>query len=196
VAQILALLDKDPRQRELARFFAHAYADRDGHVFDGISLYRAYYAGKTVEMPDVDAIAFARGILHTDAFVSPIPAGRRRDRLYRQMLDAFAEHRQYRTLREVIAAAFVAARPPLDATYAPLLDRAHYLWAICDWSPEALLPHLQATDRAAVLDRVDGTVTSDPVSADRIDAARKQLETLATWLRSVAHHEVQRAQQQ
>ena len=85
---ILARLDTDGDQRRLAGFFEQLYADRDGHVFAGISLYEAWYSGRTVEVPDVDAIAFAQRVLRTQSFVSPIPDGRRRDRLYRQIREA------------------------------------------------------------------------------------------------------------
>ncbi|HLU40721.1 MAG TPA: hypothetical protein VK081_15155, partial [Planctomycetota bacterium] len=78
-ARVLAALDRDPLQRRLADYFEHLYADRDGTVWEGVTLYEAWYAGRTMEMPDVDAIAFAVQILGDRSFVSPIPADARRE---------------------------------------------------------------------------------------------------------------------
>src|SRR5262249_43933277 len=85
VAAVLARFDADDDERRVADWLEHLYADRDGHVFAGITLYEAWASGRTVEVPDVDAIAFARQVVRTQSFVSPIPDGRRRDRLYRQV---------------------------------------------------------------------------------------------------------------
>jgi hypothetical protein len=194
VARIVALLDQDPEQRALARWFEHLYADLDGNVFDGITLYRAWYSGRQVQVPDVDAIPFAEQILKTRSFRSPIPADRRRDRLYQKIQEAALEHRKYRTLRQAAAAAFVSADPELDPVYRPLVARCHYLWATVGWKPEALAQVLaEARDRGALLDEVDRKVTRDPAAHEVGENAKKELEAMARFLRELAAFELQRA---
>lgn len=196
VARIQAALDQDPRQRALARWFEHTYADVNGNAFPGVTLYHAWYSGRQVDVPDVDAIPFARDILKTQAFRSPIPADRRRERLYQKIMEAALEHRQYRTLRQAAAAAFVAADPAFDATYRPLIARFHYLWASHGWDPEALAKVLQqAGDRSTLLDEVDQKVRTDPDAMELRERTRGELQQVARYLRELAAHELERARQ-
>lgn len=191
VAQVLATLDTDPAQRALGNYFAHLYADRDGAVFAGTTLFDAWHSGRVVEMPDTDAIAFARRILGTQSFVAPIPDDRRRERLYRKVQEAFTAHREYRSLRLALAGAFVAAEPALDPTYNPLVRRAHWLWHASDFDPGALATRLTlAKDRKALLDEVDAALRNDPAPAD---AARAGLLETSDFLRALADHELQQA---
>lgn len=193
VAQVLATLDTDPHQRQLAEWFHHAYATLQGRVFQDISLYEAWYSGEQVDVPDVDAIAFARKVLKTASFVSPIPDGRRRDRLYQQVRDAAVGHRQYRTLREVAAATFVSANPPVDPTYAPLIGRCHYLWAKTGYDPDAFAKVLAETgDRSTLLENVDQALKNDPAAHELRMQASEQMAALAAWLRQLARVEMDR----
>lgn len=188
VAQVLEALDTDPAQRALGDYFAHLYADRDGAVFAGTTLFDAWQSGTVVEMPDTDAIGFARRILGTRSFVAPIPADRRRERLYRKVQEAFAEHREYRTLRLALAAAFVAADPKIDPVYAPLVRRAHWLWVACDHDPKALAARLAAAkDRTALLDEVDAALRTDGAAADE---ARAWIQETSDFLRVLADYEL------
>jgi len=197
VAQVLELLDDDPEQRQLAEYFEHLYADRDGHVFAGISLFDAYASGKLVEMPDVEAIAYARQFLATQSFVSPIPADRRRERLYQKIHAAMDEHRQVRTLRLVAAATFVRAAPSVDPTWQPLVDRCHYLWGECDFDPKAMAKRLHdGKDRRALLATIDQQLAHSEVAIAQRDASKKQLADLAIFLRELAAFELKRVQGQ
>lgn len=189
VAAILQRLDADGDQREVASWFEHRYADREGRVFAGISLYEAWCSGTIVEVPDVDAIAFARRILVTRSFQSPIPADARRERLYRQIRDAFAEHRAYRTLRQAAAAAFVAAAPQIDPAYRELVPRMHWLWATVGFDVAAAVERLTG-DRAAVLLELDAGMR-EADGAERRDRAREGLEALAAAVRAAAIGELQ-----
>ncbi|MEY4673428.1 MAG: hypothetical protein RL148_1212 [Planctomycetota bacterium] len=194
VAQVLAALDTDPRQRLLAEWFHHAYAELNGRTYQDITLYEAWYSGEQVDVPDVDAIAFARKVLKTQSFVSPIPDGRRRDRLYQQVRDAAVEHRQYRTLREVAAATFVSAKPPVDPTYTPLIGRCHYLWARTGYDVDAFAKVLaEAGDRSTLLEGIDQALREDPAATDLRTRAQEQMVALAVWLRQLAAYELARA---
>lgn len=158
IAGVLTVLDRDGDQRTLAAWCDHLYADRDGRVFDGVTLYEAWYSGQIVEVPDVDAIAFARNVLETQSFTSPIPDGARRDRLYDQIRAAVRKHREYRTLCEAAAAAFVAAVPELDPTYEPLLLRMHLLWGECGQDANAFAAKLTADERMELLRQLDDRI--------------------------------------
>lgn len=183
LARTLATLDQDPRQHRLAAYFEHLYADRQGQVFAGVTLFDAWSAGSVVEMPDTDAIAFARQILGSRAFVAPIPADRRRDRLYEQVREAFAEHREYRTLRLALAATYVAAHPTLDATYVDLLPRCHWLWQECGEDPRRLAERLAgAKDRTTLLAEVDASLRQDSAPAEQ---RCRDMEAMAAHLRGL-----------
>jgi hypothetical protein len=188
VARALAVLDQDPRQHRLAAFFEHLYADRQGQVFAGVTLFDAWRAGTVVEMPDTDAIAFARQILGSRAFVSPIPADRRRERLYEQVREAFSEHREYRTLRLALAATYVAAHPTLDATYQDLVPRCHWLWQESGEDPRRLAERLAATkDRTTLLREVDARLQEDSAPAEQ---RCQELEEMATHLRGLVDADI------
>ena len=182
VAQILEVLDDEPRQRQLAQWFEHLYADRNGMVFEGVSMFAAWSSGKKLEMPDVDVIAFARTILTTESFVSPIPDGRRRDRIYRQIQDAFAEHRAARSLRLALAAAFVHAQPDLDPAWTALLPRCQYLWARHGFDAGALQKALAGSDRGKVLDDTDRVLRDDPTARALQEQTRTQLHDVRVWI--------------
>ncbi len=191
VAQILELLDTDPRERQVAAYLEHSYADLDARVYPGVSLYECWYSGRRVDVPDVDAIPFARTFVKTQSFVSPIPEGRRRERLYQQIKDAAFAHRQYRTLRQAAAAAFVAAEPVFDPTYQPLIDRFHYLWATVDDEPKKLAELLAGTrDRQELLDQVDQKVRADAAALELREGHKQDLQRLAEWLRGLCQQEL------
>jgi len=191
VAQALEVLDTDPLQRKLGAYFEHLYADREGRVFEGVTLFDAWHSGIVVEMPDTDAIAWARLILDTQSFVSPIPADRRRERLYARIKEGFADHREYRTLRLAAAAALVAAEPRIETTYEPLCRRSHWLWQKCEYQPKALAARFARTpDRTTLLREVDAAIEAEP---DVIDSTRQALRATAEFLRALADYELGRA---
>lgn len=181
VAQVLAALDTDPVQRRLADYFEHLYADREGTVFAGISLYDAWRSGIRIEMPDTDTIAFARLVLDTRSVVDPIPADRRRERLYARIADSYVLHHEHRTLRQALAAAFVAADPVLDPAWQTLVERAHWLWQTCGRDPKAVAARLLRTpDRGALVREVDAELAKDNAP---MAAHRRSLAELAAFLR-------------
>jgi hypothetical protein len=186
IAAALVWLDRDADQRPLAHWCEQLYADRDGHVFTAITLYDAWYSRRTVEVPDVDAIAFARTILHTEAYVSPIPDGARRDRLYRQIHEGFSRHRAYRTLCEAAAAAFVNITPALDPTYLPLVDRMHLLWGLCGYDVARFAQKLTAADRAELLDQLDRRLQEDPDAAAMAEQGKAAMRACADAVRTAA----------
>lgn len=191
VAQVLANLDKDPLQRRLGTYFEHLYADRNGAVFAGVSLFDAWRAGATLEMPDTDVIAYAQLVLGTQSFVAPLPDNRRRNRLYEKVNEGFSSHRDYRTLRLAIAASFVAATPKIDVTYEALVPRCHWLWQKHGLDLGRVRDYVMGTaDRAEFMKRVDEALKTE---GDLATARKTVLTDVATFLRALAEHELRAA---
>ncbi len=183
-ARVLAALDHSKSQRKLADFFEHTYADRQAGVYEGVTMYEAWYAGEVMEMPDVDAIAFAVRVLGDTSYVSPIP-GELADDLYGKMKVYALAHRQYRTMLEAAAAAFVRAEPSMDPMYARMAPRFHYLFATHGDDlarvREALVTF---KTRDAMIKSVDSTVVEDEAALARRDSRRQELATMATTVRT------------
>ena len=57
----------DGAEQDKARAFGHAYTDRTGNVFTGLTLYDAWASGSNMEMPDIDNL----GILHDNKVYNP-----------------------------------------------------------------------------------------------------------------------------
>jgi hypothetical protein len=186
---LLSWIDDDGGQRKVADWFGHLYADRMGRVFVGITLYDAWASGQTVEVPDVDAIAFARHVVGTHSFVSPIPDGRRRDRLYRQIREAFAAYREYRTLREGLALAFLHETPRLPPVYQPLLPRLHHLWGGTGYDVPRVARIVGSKSRRELLEALDAELKQD---VSFRDAARNELQEMGRAVRTIALEELQR----
>ncbi len=187
VAQILQALDTDQKQQQVAAYFAHTYADLEAKLYEGITLYESWYSGRVCDIPDVDAIPFAVGILDDKSYVSPIPADRRRERLYMRIRDQAHAHRLYRTLREAAAAAFVRGEPILEPPYDLLVPRFHLLWQECDDEPKRLGALLAgATSRDGLLAEVDARVKRSPEVFVRREARKHELTELAARVRALA----------
>lgn len=191
IAQIIGDLDHDAAQRPLAEFFGHLYADRIGGVYEGVTMFAAWNSGKIVEVPDTDAIAFARHVRHTRSFRAPIPPDRRRTRLYQKIREGFQEHRVYRSLVLAAAAAYVVADPIIDARYEPLIRRSRWLWMQCDYEVPKFRERLVAMgDRATFMTEIDDAIRN---SLEVVEGERKALRTRADYLRSLADRELKTA---
>ncbi|MEO6595664.1 MAG: hypothetical protein ABIP94_13000 [Planctomycetota bacterium] len=191
VAQALAALDTEAAPRRLGSYFEHLYADRQGKVFADLTLFDAWNSGVRIEMPDTDAVAFARLVLRTQSFVAPLPADRRRERLYEKMREAFAQHREHRTLRLAIAATLVAAEPRLDANYQGLIDRGLWLWQKHDLDTKRVAEFVASTpDRAEFLRQVDAAIGREH---HLVDERRQELLDLVALLRDLADYELRNA---
>ncbi len=186
-AKVQAALDWDARQAPLRAYFEHAYADLDGGVYEGVTIYEAWYGGNTLNMPDVDVIPFAVQVLGDRSYRSPIPADARRTRLYAQIRDKALAYRQYKTTIEAGAAAFVCADPQMDEMYARMVPRFHYLWKTHGDDVARVhgaLTALRTRDR--LIAEVDNTVVSDPEAMARRDGRKRELATMATRVREAA----------
>jgi hypothetical protein len=188
-ARVLAELDRDREESldKLADYFEHAYADRDGGVYEGITLYDAYYSEQVIEMPDVDAIAFAVTIMGDKSFSSPIPADERRDALYRELGEHAFTYRVYRTMREAAAAAVVSGAPSMDPRYEALVPRFHYLLTAHEDDLEKVRRLLaRVPDREEWLQRVDDAVRNVPGAYDAQQLRKQELLVAASHIRRAA----------
>ncbi len=194
VARVLQELDRDPRARPVADWFAHLYADLEAKVYEGVTLYEAWYSGEIVDVPDVDAIPFERKVLGTASFVSPIPADGKRTHLYQQIQAAARLYRVYRTLREAAAAAFVHRDPVIDPVYRELLPRFHFLWEEAGHDPERLAERLaELGSRDALLHYVDGAVRAGDEGFEKRERAGEALQAMNAKVRLWAWEELRRA---
>lgn len=193
LARVQATLDDQAKERPIAAYLDHLYADLDARVYQGITLYDAWASGRQVDVPDVDAIPFALLILKDRSFRSPIPADARRAALYEKIKTAAVAHRTYRTWREAAAAAFIAAQPPMDQTYAPLVPRFHYLFAVLGDDPKALKQVLaKAGDRDLWIAQMDALLSGSKTERDRRDQRARQMSGMAHKIQRMAIAAVER----
>src|SRR5688572_8919809 len=124
--------------------FAHAYTDRWGGVYPGVTLYDAHASmpGVSIEMPDVDAL----GIVHTlvgdwTTWVSPVPA-EQHEGLYQRLSELFKPLLHHRGLRASLARTFLCGSAELRDSYRFNLDNFHALWESVSSDPAALAAKL------------------------------------------------------
>jgi hypothetical protein len=126
-ALVLRELDRGEEQKALAAF-AHAYTDRAGRVYEGITLYDAWGSGRTIEMPDVDSLGIVHDVLDEwRRWVAPVPASRH-DALYERIGELYLDARRYRGLREALADLYLIGEPAELGTYETSRTRLHALW--------------------------------------------------------------------
>lgn len=183
LAHLLKKFDNIPEMQRMGKYLSHLYADLSAQVFEGITLYEAWYSGKIIDVPDVDAIPFERKILKSRRFKSPIPAGRRRTALYQKIRDRAFAYRKYRTLREAAAVAFLRASPKMDPTYELLVPRFHYLYVVFEDDTDAVARLLQdVTNRDALIGRVDERIKGSSTEYQKRLQRKKHLENMYAWL--------------
>ncbi len=184
LAQLLARFDDDAKMRKMSSYLSHLYANLNAKVFEEVTLYEAWYSGELIDVPDVDAIPFARKILLRRAFRSPIPATQKRTALYKEIQKAAFAYRKYRTLRESAAAAFLHASPKMDPVYAPLVSRFHYLYVVLEDNPEEIHKVLRGIpDRDALVAAIDKRLKKTSIEVEKRLLRKKNLEDMHAWLR-------------
>lgn len=192
VAHLLAEFDADDRQHKLAEYFEHAWADLEARVYLDVTLFEAWCSGSQVDVPDVDAIPFATKILSDRTFVSPIPAGARRTRLYEQIRTAAAEHRRYRSVVICAAVAALRAEPILDKSYADLVPRFHLAWVEAGGNLETMtrLVADAARDRDAFIAKTDAAVIREPAVLERRERRKRDLLAIQHLVTDIATQEL------
>lgn len=136
----------DGSQQKAAEAFGHAYTDRQGGVYPGVTLYDAHASRTSIEMPDVDAL----GLVHTlsgdwTTWKAMVPAQQQAP-LYARVAELFAPLFRHRSLRENLARTFVCGTTELRDGYQANLDNFHALWESCSSDPARLREKLPNSD--------------------------------------------------
>jgi hypothetical protein len=135
-------LDRDKDFDAAADYFAHAYRDRDGKVYQGISLFDIWSAQTTFGISDVESIAFMRKIAKNDRYVSPIPASKH-NRIYKQIEAQFESYREYRSLRFAIAQRFVDPNGTLPVQFRGITATFDKAWVLMEHKPRRMAAFLE-----------------------------------------------------
>ena len=146
-------LDDGSLQKEFTAF-AHAYTDRWGGVYPGVTLYDAYASQQTIEMPDVDTL----GILHDlvgdwQTYTAPVPA-ELHEELYAKTNAIAKRLIRYRGLRTNLARTYLCGTAELRDSYGHNLDNFHALWESVTSDPASLAKQLP--DEAGWRDYLQG----------------------------------------
>lgn len=162
VAWLEKQFDHDRKLDRYADYFDHAYCDRLGNCYSEITIYDAFASQSTVEMSDIDVIAYARNVLGDRSFRSPIPPDSRRQRLYRQISDGFLLHFRHRTLCEALANLMVNPDAILRDDHEGLRERALVVLALDKEDPRRIRARLKrARDRDGFVDAIDALTRRD-----------------------------------
>ncbi len=157
--------------------FAHAYTDRNGNVFPGITLYDAWSSGADLEMPDVDVL----GIVHTvlddwKKWKAPVPASQHKA-LYDRVGKLFQDARRHRGLRAAYARCYLGGASELEPLYSVCVERLHFAWDVHKSDPSLLLKTLPVPDK---WNQHLATLEKDMLKAkDGRSRALVRIETLA-----------------
>ena len=136
----------DGSQRVALTAFGHAYTDRDGGVYPGLTLYDAWCSGAELEMPDVDCLGVIHDVLDDwKSWKAPVPK-RQQEPLYERMAELFIDAHRHRALRHALALSYLGGSVALRDGYALELDRLHALWNEHESTPEKLLAELPDAD--------------------------------------------------
>lgn len=185
----LALVEQaldDGSQRAALAAFEHAYTDRSGNVYPGITLYDAWSSGEEIEMPDVDVL----GIVHTllgirDKWIAPVP-DRQHDELYDTVGKLFTPAQRHRGLRSAIAAVFLEGSPALPGAYPTCVERFHGLWETCASTPaevRKLLPPPETWSEFLV--QCSTRVSGDPKLEAAVQVRRSTLQADSAAIRAL-----------
>ena len=140
-ALLLQQLD-DGSERAVLTAFAHAYTDRSGTVFPGVTLFDAWGSGAEMEMPDVDVL----GVIHTvldewKKWKAPIPGGKQK-KAYAAVEELFLPAFRYRRLREAFAANYLRGKAIPSDTFAPNILGLNAMWEEVAGDPAKLREEL------------------------------------------------------
>ncbi|MSR62619.1 MAG: hypothetical protein EXS08_09275 [Planctomycetes bacterium] len=153
----------DGSQQKSFQAFAHAYTDRWGGVYPGVTLYDAYASQTTVEMPDVDTLGIVHDLLGDwDTWKAPVSA-EQHEPLYTRIAELFRPLLRHRGLRTNLARTYLCGSAELRDSYTHNLDNFHALWESVASEPAALkskLPDSEGWD--AFLQGWDDTLYATP----------------------------------
>ncbi len=142
---VLALVERaldDGSEKKSHAAFAHAYTDRSGDAYPGITLYDAWRSGAEIEMPDVDCLGIVNTVLDDWTTWTSIVPSHRQASLYTRIAELFQPAHRQRELRAAIAATYLEAAPELCCGYGGSTDNFHALWEVSESTPTKLATRL------------------------------------------------------
>ncbi|MCK6446203.1 MAG: hypothetical protein L6Q99_07395 [Planctomycetes bacterium] len=183
LALVERALDRGDQAKALAAL-GHAYTDRAGAVYPGVTLYDAWASGVEIEMPDVDVL----GVIHDvfddwQTWKAPIPE-RQHASIYAEVKQLFLDARDYRGLRSALAWTYLSGSAPLADGYVGHRLRLHGLWESVSSEPAALAPKLpDAAKREEFLYEWSQSFDKNAELLPRAQARQAALERDATRVR-------------
>lgn len=156
-------LDRNKSLDTSADYFAHAYRDRNGKVFQGIPLFEIWNAQTTFGISDVESIAFLRLVVNDTRLKSPIP-GKEHAGIYTQIEEHFEIYREYRSLRSALAQRFLDPNGVLPTQFQGIATNLDKAWVLMEHKPRRM---------AKMLER-------HPTRKSFLTALSKELEALGT----------------
>lgn len=163
--------DFDEEMDVRASHFSHVYCNLNDTCYADITLYDAFASQEGMDMPDVDVIAYARNVLDDRSYRSPIPASRRRQRLYEKIKQGFLEYFQHRTWIDAAANVYVNPEAELRPEHEPLRDRLLYAFAIDGGDVEKIRKRFEkAGSRNGFIRAIDDLIIEDEKEVKKRDA--------------------------
>jgi len=179
----------DGAQRKTLTAFSHAYTDRSGTVYPGITLYDAWSSGAEFEMPDVDVLGIVHDVLDEwKKWRAPVP-DRQHEALYDAVGKLFGDARRHRGLRAALAAAYLGVASDLEPSYRTCLERFHFAWESVQCDPRELAKTLPSpkdwNDFLAAADkRMTHAKDGPAIALRRIETVAQDRAALrAVWVR-------------
>jgi hypothetical protein len=176
-------LDRGAERKTLAAF-AHAYTDRAGNVYPGLTLYDAWASGKELEMPDVDVLGLVHDLLDEwHRWRAPIPEPQH-DEIYRVVGELYRRAHAYRVLRTALAWTYLSGSAPLPDGWVGHRLRLHGLWETAESSPRGLAERLPgAADLQDFLQSWSERFDKDGELVPRAATRQAELERCAARVR-------------
>jgi hypothetical protein len=166
-AWVERMLDDGSLQKTFAAF-GHAYTDRNGGVYAGLTLYDAHAARVELEMPDVDSLGLVHEIANDWTTWKAVVSDAKQPSLYAKVGELFTPAHRHRALRTNLARTFLCGTTELRDRYQHNLDNFHWLWESVSSDPAALAKSLP--DSAHWAEFLDGTykkLEAEPAEAVR-----------------------------
>ena len=135
-------LDRNTGLDASADYFAHAYRDRDGKVYQGIPLFEIWNAQTTFGISDVESIAFLRLVVDDHSLQSPIPA-KKHSGIYTQIEEYFEIYREYRSLRSALAQRFLDPNGVLPTQFQGITSNLDKAWVLMEHKPRRMAKMLE-----------------------------------------------------
>jgi len=174
----------DGSQQKVAQAFAHAYTDRTGGVYAGVTLYDAHASRTDLEMPDVDTLGIMHELLDDWTTYKSVVSERQHAPLFAKINELFTPYHRHRALRTNVARAFVCGSTELRDRYQHNLENFHWLWESASSDPGALAPKLpQPAQWAEFLDGTFRHLNETPQDAVRAFTRKKTLDADALRVR-------------